>query len=112
MSTSLTPKGWQNTFHCLRWIRSASEPFLATIPFLRQATFMTLDQVQVGTNFTIIGVQAHGEIRKRLVDMGFIRGAHGKVLRKALLGDPIELRLGSYLVSVRTAEAENIEVQN
>ncbi|PKN49928.1 MAG: hypothetical protein CVU63_00760 [Deltaproteobacteria bacterium HGW-Deltaproteobacteria-20] len=71
---------------------------------------MTLDQVQVGSDFTISAIRARGEIRKRLVDMGFVHGANGKVLRKALLGDPIELRLGTYLISVRAAEAQNIEV--
>ncbi len=71
---------------------------------------MTLDQVQVGTDFTISAVRAQGEIRKRLVDMGFVHGANGKVLRKALLGDPIELRLGAFLISVRASEAKTIEV--
>jgi ferrous iron transport protein A len=55
-------------------------------------------------------VRAQGEIRKRLVDMGFVHGANGKVLRKALLGDPIELRLGAFLISVRASEAKTIEV--
>lgn len=72
---------------------------------------MTLDQVQVGKDFTIASVCARGEIRRRLVDMGFIHGASGRVLRKALLGDPIELRLGSYLISVRATEAKSIQVQ-
>ena len=44
------------------------------------------------------------------MDMGFVYGANGKVLRKALLGDPIELRLGAYLISIRASEARDIEV--
>lgn len=72
---------------------------------------MTLDQVEVGSEFTIAAVRARGEIRKRLVDMGFIHGANGRVLRKALLGDPIELKLGTYLISVRAMEARSIEVE-
>ena len=71
---------------------------------------MTLDTVDTGREFVITRVTAHGEIRARLVDMGFIGGARGTVLRKALLGDPIELRLGTYLVSLRKAEAQNIHV--
>jgi ferrous iron transport protein A len=71
---------------------------------------MTLDTVTAGTEFVITRLTAHGEIRTRLVDMGFVGGARGTVLRKALLGDPIELRLGTYLVSVRKAEAQNIHV--
>ncbi|MCL2822671.1 MAG: ferrous iron transport protein A [Polyangiaceae bacterium] len=71
---------------------------------------MTLDQIPVGDAFTISTVRSRGEIRKRLVDMGFVYGANGKVLRKALLGDPIELRLGAYLISIRASEARDIEV--
>ena len=73
---------------------------------------MTLDEIQVGNDFTVSTVRSQGEIRRRLVDMGFVRGANGKVLRKALLGDPIEVRLGSYLISIRTAEARGIEVES
>lgn len=71
---------------------------------------MTLDTFRPGQDFIINGLTASGEIRKRLLDMGFIHGARGKVLRKALLGDPIELRLGTYLVSLRLKEARTIQV--
>lgn len=73
---------------------------------------MTLDQLGPGNEFVITRVIAHGEIRTRLVDMGFIGGAHGTVLRKALLGDPIELKLGAYLVSLRLEEARSIHVKD
>lgn len=71
---------------------------------------MTLDTFGPGQDFIIHGLTASGEIRRRLLDMGFIHGARGKVLRKALLGDPIELRLGTYLVSLRLKEARTIQV--
>jgi ferrous iron transport protein A len=71
---------------------------------------MTLDQLSVGNEFVISKVSARGEIRKRLVDMGFVSGARGTLLRKALLGDPIEIRLGAYRVAVRIAEARQIEI--
>jgi ferrous iron transport protein A len=71
---------------------------------------MTLDKIGPGSAFVITRNTARGEIRTRLVDMGFIGGARGTVLRKALLGDPIELKLGGYLVSLRLVEARNIHV--
>ncbi|MBN1154979.1 FeoA domain-containing protein [candidate division KSB1 bacterium] len=59
----------------------------------------------------IIGLRARGEIRRRLVDMGIIRGACGTVLREALLKDPIELQLKGFKVSVRRSEARQILVE-
>jgi Fe2+ transport system protein FeoA len=53
-----------------------------------------------------------GEIRRRLMDMGFVRGATGKVLREALLRDPIELEMLGYRVSLRRAEAREIYVED
>ena len=72
---------------------------------------MTLDKLGPGSSFVITRVTARGEIRTRLVDMGFIGGARGTVLRKVLLGDPIELKLGGYLVSLRLDEARSIQVE-
>lgn len=71
---------------------------------------MTLDQIAVGNDFVISAVCAQGEIRKRLVDMGFVSGARGRLLRRALLGGPIEVSLGTWRVAVRLNEARGIEV--
>lgn len=71
---------------------------------------MTLDQIAVGNEFIISTVSATGEIRRRLVDMGFVSGTRGTLLRKALLGDPIEVSLGTYRIAVRRSEAQRIEV--
>ena len=50
---------------------------------------MTLSDIKDGGYFKIIHLKSQGEIKKRLTDMGFIRGAQGQVLREALLKDPI-----------------------
>ncbi len=71
---------------------------------------MTLDQIAVGNDFVISSLFAQGEIRRRLVDMGFVSGARGRLLRKALLGGPIEVSLGTWRVAVRLNEARGIEV--
>ena len=71
---------------------------------------MTLDQIAVGNDFVISTVCASGEIRRRLVDMGFVSGTRGTLLRRALLGDPIEVSLGTYRIAVRRSEAQRIEV--
>jgi len=73
---------------------------------------MTLDDISENNDFRIIRLIAQGEIRKRLVDMGFISGTKGKVLRRALLNDPIELQLKGYKVSLRRSEAKQILVED
>jgi len=71
---------------------------------------MTLDQIHIGNDFVVRNLSAQGQIRRRLLDMGFTSGARGTLLRKALFGDPIEVRLGCYRLAVRVAEAQRIEV--
>ncbi|MBD3287979.1 hypothetical protein GF337_04175 [candidate division KSB1 bacterium] len=72
---------------------------------------MTLSDIKDRGYFRIVAVRATGEIRRRLIDMGFIKGAEGQVLREALLKDPIELRLKGYRISLRRAEAAMIQVE-
>lgn len=71
---------------------------------------MTLDQVHDGYPFVIDSLSARGEIRKRLVDMGFVAGAEGTLLRRAPLGGPLELRIGRTRLALRIAEARTIRV--
>jgi ferrous iron transport protein B len=74
----------------------------------RQLTLADLDH---GGRFRILAVEAAGEIGRRLLDMGFIRGATGTMLREALLKDPIELEMMGYKVSLRRAEAREIIIE-
>jgi len=73
---------------------------------------MTLDQLSIGDSFVISHLTANGEIRKRLVDMGFISGATGKLLRRAMLGGPLDLRIGAYRIALRSTEAQQIVVSH
>ncbi len=77
----------------------------------RQKAYSTLADVANGETFRVTRLAATGEIRQRLIDMGFIRGATGRVLRAALLGDPIELQMPGYKVSLRRSEARDIFVE-
>ncbi len=70
-----------------------------------------LAELEPGDSFKVVKLTAKGEIRQRLLDMGFTRGADGKFLREALLRDPIEIQLGDYLLSLRRAEAADIVVE-
>ncbi len=70
----------------------------------------SLDQLRFGDEYEIISLNGSGEIKKRLLDMGFIPGARGVRLRHALFYDPIEIQIGQYKVSLRQKEARNILV--
>ncbi|GBE30236.1 MAG TPA: hypothetical protein ENH10_04630 [Bacteroidetes bacterium] len=71
----------------------------------------TLADVTIGRNFRVRKVTAGGEIRHRMIEMGFIRGAVGRVLREALLRDPIEIELMGAKLSLRRVEAAGVIVE-
>lgn len=72
---------------------------------------MTLDQIPNGGHFLVRKVTVVREVGKRLADMGFIRGASGRVVRRGLLGDPIQIFICHYHVSIRCSEARGIAVE-
>jgi len=69
-----------------------------------------LANLKKGDKAKIIGMSALGEIRRRLLDMGVCKGVQLKVVRVAPLGDPIEIHLKGFNLSLRIEEAEKIEV--
>ena len=71
---------------------------------------MKLSELKNGESGYIVKVLGHGGFRKRIVEMGFIRGKEVKVLLNAPLQDPIKYKIMGYEVSLRRAEASQIEV--
>lgn len=65
----------------------------------------TLDQFVVGESGTVKSVSGEGKIKRRLFDMGITPGADVKMRKKAPLGDPIEVTLRGYELTLRKAEA-------
>jgi Fe2+ transport system protein FeoA len=72
---------------------------------------MTLNQLRSGQSATVRRVSGEGAIRRRLMDMGLVRGAQVDVVKSAPLGDPVEYRLHGYHLSLRRAEAGLVEVE-
>lgn len=70
-----------------------------------------LSQLLPGMSATVVQLQAKGAIRQRLLEMGFIRGATLKVEKLAPMGDPMELVLKGYHLSLRRDEGACILVQ-
>ncbi|MBO5729506.1 MAG: fused ferrous iron transport protein A/B, partial [Paludibacteraceae bacterium] len=71
---------------------------------------MKLSDIEIGGRAVIVKVAGHGGFRRRIVEMGFIKGKVVEVLNRAPLGDPIEYSVMGYNVSLRLSEAEKIEV--
>ena len=72
---------------------------------------MRLSELQTGEKGVIVKVLGHGSFRKRIVEMGFIRGQQVEVLLNAPLQDPVKYRLMNYEVSLRHEEAAQIIVE-
>ena len=71
----------------------------------------TLDQLEPGQKGKIIRVGSVGALRRRIVDMGVVRGTPVEVVKVAPLGDPIEIKVKGYNLSLRKQEAAAITVE-
>lgn len=71
----------------------------------------TLDLFRIGEAGTIVKVNGEGRVRHRLFDMGLTPGAEVYLRKKAPLGDPLEITLRGYELSLRKDEAANVEVE-
>ena len=72
---------------------------------------MTLNELKIGETAAITAVGGDGALRCRLLDMGLIPKTTVRVEKVAPLGDPIELRVRGYSLSLRKEDARNIEVE-
>lgn len=70
----------------------------------------TLKDVKVGMTATVVRVHGEGALRRRIMDMGVTKGVSVKVVKVAPLGDPLELTVRGYQLSLRKADAAMIEV--
>lgn len=71
----------------------------------------TLRDVKVGESAVIVKLHGEGAVKKRIMDMGITKGAEVKVRKVAPLGDPMEVTVRGFELSVRKADAEMIEVK-
>ena len=72
---------------------------------------MTLDQIAVGKEAIITKVGGEGELRCRFLDMGLIPKTKVRVQKMAPMGDPIEIQLRGYELTIRKEDAQKIEVR-
>ena len=72
---------------------------------------MTLRDVSVGQTVKVTRLNGDGPVKRRIMDMGITKGVSVTVQKVAPLGDPIELTVRGYQLSIRKADAEMIEVE-
>jgi Fe2+ transport system protein FeoA len=71
----------------------------------------TLGELKKGERGKITKIRSSGNIRRRLLDMGLISGSEIEMQRTAPLGDPVEIRIKGYNLSLRKEEAAGIDVE-
>ncbi len=71
----------------------------------------TMRDVRVGETATVVKLHGEGAVKRRIMDMGITRGVEVYVRKVAPLGDPIEINVRGYELSLRKADAEMIEVE-
>ena len=71
---------------------------------------MTLKDVQIGQTVKVVKLQGEGAVKRRIMDMGITKGVEVYVRKVAPLGDPVEITVRGYELSIRKADAEMILV--
>ena len=71
----------------------------------------SLRDVPIGGTAKVVKIHGEGAVRRRIMDMGITRGVEIYVRKVAPLGDPIEITVRGYELSIRKADAEDVEVE-
>lgn len=71
---------------------------------------MTLKELQIGKSAVIKSVGSHGALRQHFLDMGMIPGVEITVVKLAPMGDPMEVQIHGYELTLRLEEADQIEI--
>ena len=72
---------------------------------------MTLKEASVGQSVKVLKLTGEGAVKRRIMDMGITKGVEVYVRKVAPLGDPVEITVRGYELSLRKADAEMIEVK-
>lgn len=71
----------------------------------------TLKEAKVGESVKVVKLHGEGAVKRRIMDMGITRGVEVKIRKVAPLGDPVEVTVRGYELSLRKADAEMIEIE-
>ena len=85
---------------------------MLTIDFLAEVILVkTVKDLRVGESSVVVKLYGEGALRRRIMDMGITKGTKVTLRKVAPLGDPLELRVRGYELSIRKSDAEMIEVE-
>jgi ferrous iron transport protein A len=87
-------------------ILTIPRPSSALLP----ASDLSLAGLSLGVQARVLAIKGHGAIARRLMEMGIVPGAPVRVIKRAPLGDPIEIRVRGYHLALRRTEAQTILV--
>lgn len=71
----------------------------------------TLTQAKIGDTVRVVKLHGEGAVKRRIMDMGLTKGVEVHIRKVAPLGDPIEITVRGYELSIRKADAEMIEIE-
>ena len=71
----------------------------------------TLKEVNVGDRAKVVKLHGEGAVKRRIMDMGLTKGVEVQIRKVAPLGDPIEITVRGYEMSIRKADAQMIEIE-
>lgn len=71
----------------------------------------TLKQAKIGDTVTVVKLHGEGAVKRRIMDMGLTKGTKVYIRKSAPLGDPVEVTVRGYELSLRKADAEIIEIE-
>ena len=71
----------------------------------------TLRQARIGDTVKVVKLYGEGAVKRRIMDMGITKGVEVHIRKVAPLGDPVEVNVRGYELSIRKADAEMIEVE-
>lgn len=71
----------------------------------------TLKQAKIGDTVRVVKLHGEGAVKRRIMDMGLTKGVEVHIRKVAPLGDPVEITVRGYELSIRRADAEMIEIE-
>ena len=72
----------------------------------------TLNDAKIGQTVTVVKIHGEGAVKRRIMDMGITKGVEIYIRKVAPLGDPMEMNLRGYELSLRKMDAEMVEIQD
>ncbi len=95
-------------WHAASWFKNTVQSVLY---IWRNCLMKTLREAKVGDNVKVVKLHGEGAIKRRIMDMGVTKGVEIYIRKVAPLGDPIEVTVRNYELSLRKADAEMIEIE-